>query len=245
MLDRLREVDLSLGERRSLHPDRSHASSLTRLAEDLLHEQDPPQLKAAFVRGLAGVALSIARHFPDNIFWDLDFLAAGLIGRARAAHAEAGESRAVAGLVLVTDLLVEIQAHYGVGSPIRFRYVHDFLYGYDWARWVARDPDTRVGIGPYDLAFLERMRERAGELHELIAADDTTYPSLPDGVRRNPFGFSREPAAETALFVELARAQLVPVQAWRIDPVPDWNRPYGELREQRARTLGLMHQDRR
>jgi hypothetical protein len=244
MLERLRDVDLELGQRRSLHPERAQASSLTGLGELLLAAEDPPALKAAFARGLSAVALAIARNFPENIFWDLDFLAASLVASARAVYAEGDERRALAGVERATELLVEVQAQYGVESPIRFRYVHDFLYGYDWARWVAREPEQRRHIGPYDLVFLRRMHQRAGELAELIEADDATYPRLIAGERRNPFGFSREPDAEMALLLELSGADLVPVEAWRIDPVPEWNRPYGELREQRARRLGLMHRAR-
>jgi hypothetical protein len=140
----------------------------------------------------------------------------------------------------MTALLVDVQALYGVHSAIRFRYVHDFIYGYDWARWVAREPQARAAIGPYDPIFVQRMRDRSAELLALIHANDDTYPPLAPNAARNPFGFSREPAAESALLFKLASADLIPVEAWRADSVPNWNRPYGELRERQARELGLM-----
>ena len=76
-----------------------------------------------------------------------------------------------------TELLVDVQARYGARSAIRFRYVHDFIYGYDWARWVAREPETRTAIGPYDPVFLKRMRDRADELLELIADERRELPT--------------------------------------------------------------------
>lgn len=240
-MDRLGEMDRQLGlERRpTLHPKRAHASSLTRLAAELLRENDSPDLQRAFAENLSRVALSIAEHFPDNLFWDLDFLAASLIEPARQVSAQCSEGAGVEWMRETTELLVDVQARYGVRSAIRFRYVHDFIYGYDWARWVARGPESRMAIGPYDPVFVRRMRDRAEELLELIRANDKSYPELEPDVSRNPFGFSREPAAESALLLQLARAELIPVEAWRTDSVPNWNRPYGELREQRARELGL------
>jgi hypothetical protein len=240
-MDRLDKVDqkLALEQRLSLHPQRPRASSLRELGDRSLKRDDSAGLKREFAESLSSVALSIAEHFPENIFWDLDFLAASLIEQARQAMAAGGEKAGLLRLCETTELLVDVQARYGVGSPIRFRYVHDFIYGYDWARWVAREPQTRTAIGPYDPIFVQRMRDRSKELLDLIAANDETYPSLEANVSRNPFGFSREPEAEATLLFQLARAELIPVEAWRSDPVPKWNRPYGELRERQARELGL------
>jgi hypothetical protein len=240
----LRDVDRDLGfeRRRTLDPHREHASSLTQLSDLLLRPEDPATLELAFTESLSKIALSIAEHFPENIYWDLDFLAAQLIAQGRDLIAKSAESEveAIANMRELTALFVEVQARYGARSAIHFRYVHDFIYGYDWARWVARAPESRTTVGPYDAVFLQRMRDRAEELLELIAADDSTYPRLGEGVTRNPFGFSREPADESALWAELARSRLIPVEAWRRDPVPTWNRPYAELRETCARELGLV-----
>jgi hypothetical protein len=241
-MDQLGEVDrqLALERRLTLHPKRAHASSLTWLSDQLLRGDDPASIERGFAESLSKVTLSIAEHFPDNIFWDLDFLAASLIEQARQARGCGGDGAAIERMREITELLVDVQALYGVRSAIHFRYIHDFIYGYDWARWVARGPETRAAIGPYDPVFLQRMRDRAEELLRLIAADDEQYPRLEQDVSRNPYAFSRDPDAESALFLQLARAELIPVEAWRTDPVPNWNRPYGELREQHARELGLM-----
>jgi hypothetical protein len=235
---------LALEERLTLDPKRARASSLQSLWERSVKRDDSAELKRELAESLPPIALSIAEHFPENIFWDLDFLAASLIGQARSEAAKNGEGAGVQRMRDTTELLVDVQARYGVHSAIRFRYVHDFIYGYDWARWVAREPQTRTAIGPYDLVFVQRMRDRSEELLELIGANDDTYPPLEHNLARNPFGFSREPAAESALLFQLARAELIPVEAWRTDPAPNWNRPYGELREQQARKLGLMSASR-
>ena len=242
MMERLGKADqeLALEGRLSLHPERARASSLKSLWERSVKSGDSAELKREFAESLPVIALSIAEHFPENIFWDLDFLAASLIQQARGEAAKNGEAAGVRRMRETTALMVDVQARYGVHSAIHFRYVHDFIYGYDWARWVAREPQTRTAIGPYDPIFVQRMRDRSAELLELIVANDETYPPLPQNVARNPFGFSREPAAESALLLELARLDLIPVEAWRADPVPIWNRPYGELRDRQARELGLM-----
>ena len=111
------------------------------------------------------------------------------------------------------------------------------MYGYDWAKWVARDPARRDWVGPFDQEFLRYSRRRAGELFELIQRDDTRYPRLHDGGFRNPFGFSRQPAAETALFEDLAHDRLIPVEAWRIGAEPSWDRPFADLRLKRAERI--------
>ena len=245
-MDRLDQADGQLGleQRRTLHPERAHASSLLTLWQRSVKRDDSPDLKRALAESLPLIALSIAEHFPENIFWDLDFLAMSLIEQARQVATESSDRAGIERMHETTALLLDVQARYGVNSAIRFRYVHDFIYGYDWARWVAREPRTRTAIGPYDPIFVQRMRDRSQELVELILANDETYPLLGQNETRNPFGFSREPAAESALLSELARAELIPVRAWLTDPVPQWNRPYGELRERQARELGLTGANR-
>ena len=42
--------------------------------------------------------------------------------------------------------MARLQHAYGRDTPIHFSYVHDFVYGYDWAKWVARGTDTRIRI---------------------------------------------------------------------------------------------------
>ena len=128
---------------------------------------------------------------------------------------------------------------YGMRSPVRFQYVHDFTYGYDWAKWVRRSPRDRSHVGPFELDFLRYSRRRGHELLALIARDDAEYPSLPDDRPRNVFRFSRDPDEEILLLRDLASRDLLPVEAYRTDASPRWDRPFAELRDERALALGL------
>jgi hypothetical protein len=122
---------------------------------------------------------------------------------------------------------------------INFRYVHDFMYGFDWARWVSHEPETRQGIGPFDKIYLYHVEERRGELVEFIAEHDAQFGLAADGVHHNPFSFSREPADERRLHEALAGDNLIPVQAWRFDGTRGWAQPYTQIREQYAQKLGI------
>ena len=96
-------------------------------------------------------------------------------------------------------------------------------------------------MGPFSPAFLAYMHARGHELLAVIArGHDRRYPPLPDARPRNAFGFSREPADELALHRLLAREGLVPVEAWRLDASPRWDRPFQELRREQAARLGLV-----
>jgi hypothetical protein len=240
--ERLAEADARLGEPwLSLGPDRTHASSLVAIGRAVLestagvpHVANAPE---AFADALAALALAMRDAFPHNAFGDLDHLAACLWRDAGAAPAGP--------LVFLEQQharLVELQHLFGRATPIRFRYAHDFLYGFDWAKWVARDPAPRGGVGPFSSVFLQHMQGRGHELLAVIAkGHDRRYPPLPDGRPRNAFGFSREHADELALHRQLARAGLLPVEAWRIDASPRWDRPFAQLRREHAARLGLAH----
>jgi hypothetical protein len=208
----------------SLAPDRAWARTAAELAGELSLHPEAASLGAALER----VAEALRENFPDNVFGDLDALAGSLARRTSAAAIEASAAR-IAGL----------QRLYGASSSIRFRYAHDFLYGYDWARWWQRDPAARAEVGPFDDAFLGYLEERGGELLGLIAADDAKYPTLRHARSRNPFPFRREPADERLLLTALAREGGVPVAAWERAPRLDPGRPFSALREERARALGL------
>jgi hypothetical protein len=205
------------------------------VGQRVIESEPDPAVVDALARGLASIAAAMRRAFPGNIFGDLDYLAASLWR---------GAQRAPQGplpfLREQCEQVATLQALFGQGTTIRFRYVHDFLYGFDWAKWVAREPNARSSVGPFDPEFLAFMGSRGHELLELIAQGrDPKYPPLPGGRPRNPFGFSREPAAEIALHQHLAREGLLPVEAWRIDAHPRWDRPFAELRRQQALRLGL------
>ncbi|MCA9646777.1 MAG: ferrochelatase [Myxococcales bacterium] len=218
--------------RRSLCPKRDLATSLLDLGVRLQLEV-PRGCEMAFARGLASIADAEVRNFPENIFWDFDYTAASLLREATASSEPARHLSEVCGLI------VALQDLFGSATEIRFRYGHDFIYGFDWAKWVRKQPDQRASVGPFDLEFLTFLHQRGHELLELIAEDDAKYPTLRTSEPRNPFEFSRDPEAEAALHESLARDGLLPVESWRVDATPVWDKPFQRLRRERAMRLGF------
>ena len=182
----------------------------------------------AFVRGLCEVVRTLAEDFPDNIFWDLDHLCSCMWN--------AGGPEAIEGFAHRVAVLCR---GFGNKSELRFRYAHDFLYGYDWARWVVRQPEKRATIGPFDLEFFDYLEGRLRTLVELIADNDTKYGKLQGQEFRNPFAFCREPREEAHLHQVLAQADLIPVKAWRMDGERRWDLPFTDLRAEAAKRLGI------
>lgn len=232
-LSRLGDADQALragfGALRSLCPSGRASTPLRALGEALLVGEAEPARVVAFAEGLREIALAQAEHFPETIFWDLDHLAASLWEGPHDAAGLAGLASRIAGL----------QAGFGRGSALCFRYTHDFMYGYDWARWVGRAPEERAAQGPFSEVFVTYMERRREELLALIARDDEKYHWLPAGQPRNPFSFSREPAEEARLLSALAARDEVPVRAWRLRERPRWSAPFAELRVARAAALGI------
>jgi hypothetical protein len=181
--------------------------------------------------GLTRIGAAIARHFPENVFADLDRMAA-LLEALRTHH---GDARALAH----ADRIAHVHALFGCETVLRFRYAHDFLYGFDWARWVARDPRSRASVGPYDDAFLDYSAQRAAELAALVEAGDRKYGPLVAGAHRNPFPFRRDLDAERTLHRALAADGAIPVRAWEASGTDAWDRDFTVLREEKARALGL------
>lgn len=228
---RLRTAHGVLG---SLCPGRAHATPLVGIAERLLTEDTDGDVAEAFANALTSVLRAQSESFPNNLFWDFDFPAAELF-RVTAAEPADARDRAEQS----ARRIVALQGLYGVQSCIRFQYAHDFIYGFDWARWVKRRPEERAGVGPFDGVFLDYLLERGHELVERIEHDDSKYPRLRGQESRNVFRFVRDPPSEKLLYSDLAERGLLPVQAWRSDAVPEWTRPYTEIRQERARALGL------
>jgi len=234
-LERLARVDAAARaaglQRETLDPARGHARDLQALGLDLLRDETDAAADAT-ADALASIVEAQHAHFPGNIFADFDYLASVVLRAARGAD---GATRARD----LRDRVVDLFQVFGCHSPIRFRYGHDFAYGFDWERWVRRDPDARAGIGPFDTPFLEHMRERGHEITHAIRTGDPGYPVLDEGAWRNPFPFSREPEHEVRLFRDLAAHDAIPVRAWRADATPNWQVDASRLRVERARALDL------
>ena len=236
--ERLASADEDLDAHRwgrwSLAPGRDRSRSLLVVCAAAARPEDDASTLITLATGVAELADAQRESFPDNLCCDLDLLVADTLRRARASVSPTTE--------ISTRLarICRLQRLYGGDTAIRFRYVHDFVYGFDWAKWVGRDPDLRAGVGPFDTIFLDHLERRAHALLGLIAADDPVYGQIPEDQARNPFGFSREPEAELTLHRDLARRGLVPVAAWDPDASPTWRRPYAALRVERAAALHLL-----
>ncbi len=243
-LERLAAVDERLGQPwRSLSPEGGRARALAGIGRAVLvavaHQEPAPGAYEAFADGLGAIALAQRDAFPDNLLGDLDALAACLWRDAAAAPEGAASF-----LQRQCACVVALQHLFGRTTVIRFRYAHDFLYGFDWAKWVTRAPAERGSIGPFDPAFLQSMRVRGDELLTLLArGGDVRYRPLQRDQPRNPFSFSREPADELALHRALAADHAIPVAAWSIDGNERWTRPFSQLRRERAQALGLVPAD--
>lgn len=214
----------------TLDPRRERATPLRAVVEAHSRSQ---ALGTVVAEGLVALVEAQLDAFPGNLLWDYDLLVASAVTAAAGSATPELEARER------LRRLAALNALYGRDTQIRFRYVHDFVYGFDWAKWVRRDPATRDGVGPFDPPFLEYSHRRAEELLGLIAVDDAKYPRLRDARHRNPFSFSREPDDELRLHRHLAAEGLVPVEAWRADATPRWDRPYADLRREAAAALGL------
>lgn len=229
----------AVSSRMSLCPRKRQATSLVDIGARLLEDRVAPKVAEAFASALVAMVDAQCTSFPDNLFWDFDYPAVVLL---RLAHTIPDDP--ALHVLEPRRKIVELEYLFGAHSPIQFPYAHDFVYGFAWARWIERDAATRGAIGPFDLPFLDSLLCQGRALVDLIRYG--TYPALPQGVARNPFGFSRDPAAEERLHRDLAARGCIPVETWRFDAQPRWDRPYHALREQRARALGLVNRaDRR
>lgn len=236
LLGRLDEAEqrlkAGLNSYASLAPGLVVPTAWSDLALTLL-PSEPETRQRAWGAALIGIAEAQAQQFPETLFWDFDYLAASLLR----------ETEGVSALETLASDIIALQSQYGKSSQIAFRYAHDFIYGFDWARWVAKSPALRAPYGPFSAVFISYLAQRGHELVTLIARNDTKYPPLPPGVARNPFGFSRALEDEKRLFKVLAACDEIPLVAWRVDAKPRWDAPFADLRRSRAAVLGLAAQD--
>jgi hypothetical protein len=223
--------------RRTLDPERSEALGFEEIACALAFERRDARIVEAIADLARELVEAVAEHFPENLFADYAALVEACVVSAE---------RAEDPIRTVRDTgraLVDLQALFGRHSTVRFRYVHDFLYGFDWAKWVQRAPNEHAANEPYAPLFLEFMLARGREMLALIASDDATYPRLRDDRPRNPFRFDREPSSEVAIHRALAARDALPVRAYRLSSCGpargDWSRAYQELRFEVAQSLGL------
>ena len=218
----------------SLHPHQCLATSFTSLGEAIAQTTYPPPLVILFGDTLRDILEAILRNFPKNIFWDFDFFVTSVLKQASVA-----EPGADCFLLEFNRKIVSLMELFGNQSSIRFRYLHDFMYGFDWAKWVQKEPQHRHQIAPFSLRFLDYLLHRGQEILQLIDERDRKYHRLDDNSYRNPFGFSREPSDEAYLLIHLAQRNLIPIAAWHYDALPVWSKPFHQTREAVSKELFL------
>ena len=174
-------------------------------------------------------------HFPNNIFWDKDYFVAYILEVVSSYPASLQQ-----GFVdTFSSRFVSLLQLFGNQSIIKFQYLHDFSYGYDWAKWVYNDSEARSGVLPFSMQFLDRMYSRGKELEVLISENNSKYPQLQSENYRNPFQFHRTIECETIMMRRLVSLEAVPIKGWDITGNLEWNKPFNDIRNKEAERLGF------
>jgi hypothetical protein len=229
------------GKRWTLDPKRERASSLESVIENTRRHfaEHWPQQEAIVSAGILAFARAQVAAFPQNLFWDFDYLTGALVECLRTSGTDSSSLSLTEALQCRLSVMTSLHRKFGQASPIRFRYVHDFSYGFDWNKWVLRDLYARKTSGPFSDAFLQHLQVRASELARLIAQRHPTYSALDSQAYRAPFTFSREPQDEERLLRALASRNLIPVRAW-LPELPQFDgHNYGQSRRDTAQELKI------
>tara|TARA_B100000579_G_scaffold427652_1_gene436588 strand:- start:475 stop:1179 length:705 start_codon:yes stop_codon:yes gene_type:complete len=227
---------LSKKIRFSLCCGRTYATHSNQLSKVLLSGwASDTNLKCVFVKGMSLLEQELFKHFPDNIFADFDMLFAHIIAKSKQYHSPGNY------FLENCKFISKLFAIYGSNSSVRFQYIHDFLYGFDWARWVQKSPHSRRAVGPFDPVFLNHLFLRGNELHKLIKENNKKYPILNPNKMRNPFPFSRKPRDERILHDILAEKKLIPVNAWTTNGDFSHDQDYHNKRIEQAILMTKNH----
>ena len=221
----------------SLNPQKTLATSFVELGSLITEKTTDIQLITFLQNTLERIISAYLDNFPKNIFWDFDFLVSSMLRQALVAD------DAVEFLNCFGNKIVSLLELFGGESEIRFRYVHDFIYGFDWARWVQKEPETRAKEEPFSLIFLDYLLAKGEEILQLIYDNKANHYKLCDKGYRNPYCFSREPEDESRMLTYLAVNQLIPVTAWNWNAQPVWNKPFQQLREQLSLKLNIPNKN--
>ncbi|NDJ23357.1 hypothetical protein GS682_17295 [Nostoc sp. B(2019)] len=221
----------------SLNPQKTVITSFAELGYLTAEKSTNTQILTIFRDTLEDIVHAQLQSFPENIFWDFDFMVSSMLRQTLVA-----DEGAVIFLKSFGKKMVSLTDMFGIKTEIRFRYVHDFMYGFEWARWVQKDPQTRVHIEPFSLVFLDYLLAKGEELLQRISHGQVKCYKLCDTGYRNPFTFSREPEDEYRLLTYLAQEQLIPVATWNWNAHPVWNKPFQEMRQQLALKLNIQPQ---
>lgn len=221
----------------SLSPQKTLITSFTELGNLIAQQNTDIQIITTIQETLESIVRTQLQNFPENIFWDFDFLVSSMLRQAL--NADEG---AIPFLKVFAEKMISLTEMFGNKTEMRFRYVHDFMYGFDWARWVQKEPQNRAHVEPFSLVFFDYLLAKGKELLQRINHGQVISYKLCETGYRNPFTFSREPEDEYRLLTCLAEEQLIPVAAWNWNANPIWNRPFQEMRQQLALKLDIQPQ---
>lgn len=219
----------------SLNPCRNLTTSFVELGDLIAEKTTNSQLITNLRETLEFIIYAQLENFPENIFWDFDFMVSSMLKQALLE-----DDDAVLFLDEFRKKMVSLTELFGIKNEIRFRYVHDFIYGFDWARWVQKDPKNRANIQPFDLVYLDYLLIKGQEIIYNIGLNKvTTAYKLSETGYRNPFCFSREPEDEYRLLTYLAQKELIPIAVWNWNTQPIWNKPFQRMREELSLKLNI------
>ncbi|MEH2039326.1 hypothetical protein [Nostoc sp.] len=221
----------------SLNPQKTLMTSFAELGNLIAEQNTDIQIITTIQQTLESIVRTQLENFPENIFWDFDFLVSSMLRQALTA-----EEGAINFLKIFSKKMISLTEMFGNKTEMRFRYVHDFMYGFDWARWVQKEPQNRAHVEPFSLVFFDYLLAKGKELLQRINHGQVISYKLCETGYRNPFAFSREPEDEYRLLTCLAEEQLIPVAAWNWNANPIWNRPFQEMRQQLALKLDIQPQ---
>ncbi|MEH1925679.1 hypothetical protein [Nostoc sp.] len=221
----------------SLSPEKTLITSFAELGNLITEQNTDIQIIITIQQTLESIVRTQLQNFPENIFWDFDFLVSSMLKQALTAN-----EGAIPFLKVFGEKMVSLTEMFGNKTEMRFRYVHDFIYGFEWARWVQKEPQKRAHIEPFSLLFLDYLLVKGKELLQRINHGQVVSYKLCDTGYRNPFTFSREPEDEYRLLTCLAEEQLIPVAVWNWNASPVWNKPFQEMRQQLALKLNIQPQ---
>jgi hypothetical protein len=217
----------------SLNPQKTLATSFVELGSLVIAKTNEIHLITFLQKSLEQIISAYLDKIPENIFWDFDFLVSSMLRQALIAN------DAMEFLKCFCNKIVSLLELCGIKTKIRFRYVHDFIYGFEWARWVQKEPETRANEEPFSLNFLDYLLAKGEEILQLISQDKANHYKPCNKGYRNPYCFSREPEDEHRMLSYLAVDQLIPVTAWNWNAQPVWNKPFHELREELSLKLNI------
>lgn len=225
-------LDRIFPKRMSLNPNQKFVNSFVEIESSFNKLGLSNNQKLLLIRQTEQLINSAVRNFPENIFWDFDFLL------YRITYNSFTSPSFDDSIILYSERLLKIFDLFGAHSPIKFRYIHDLIYGYDWLKWMLEKRQADEIIDPFGIHFLEYIYQRGLELISLIQKNDDNYPDL-DGVYRNPFLFMRSTEEEIRLHLDLSSSKQIPIEAWSIDAVPKADKNYSLIRLERSKELGI------